>query len=101
MSNDEFSGQISDGTPAKVAEPSGNESSPAKATGVMKFFWITIAILCGIYVFIPEPTDAIPILGWLDEGTAILVMSYALDKVGVKVPIINRYLNRKKDKSKS
>ncbi len=50
----------------------------------MKLFWIIVAILSGVYIFIPEPTDAIPILGWLDEATALLIFSYALKKLNVR-----------------
>ena len=28
-------------------------------------------IVCVIYLFIPEPTDAFPPLGWLDEATVL------------------------------
>ena len=51
---------------------------------IMKVFWIIVAIVCGVYIFIPEPTDAIPILGWLDEATALLILSYALKKLDVR-----------------
>lgn len=49
-----------------------------------KPFWIIVAIVCGVYIFIPEPTDVIPILGWLDEATALLIFSYALKKLNVR-----------------
>ncbi|MBW7859389.1 MAG: hypothetical protein H3C43_14115, partial [Leptonema sp. (in: Bacteria)] len=39
-------------------------------TGWQRWMWILIAIVSFVYIFIPEPTDAIPILGWLDEGLA-------------------------------
>lgn len=28
-------------------------------------------VLCIIYLFIPEPTDLFPPLGWLDEATVL------------------------------
>jgi hypothetical protein len=39
-------------------------------------------------MFIPEPTDLIPILGWLDEATAFTVLIYALGKLNIKIPNI-------------
>lgn len=49
-----------------------------------KPFWIFVAVVSAVYVFIPEPTDVIPILGWLDEATALLIFSYALKKLNVR-----------------
>jgi len=51
-----------------------------------KLFWISIATFSGIYIFIPEPTDLIPILGWLDEATALTILIYALKNLGINVP---------------
>lgn len=48
-----------------------------------KPFWIFVAVVSTVYVFIPEPTDAIPVLGWLDEATALLILSYALRKLNI------------------
>lgn len=31
---------------------------------------VVVGALSAVYMFIPEPTDAIPFLGWLDEGMA-------------------------------
>ncbi|MFT4645471.1 MAG: uncharacterized membrane protein YkvA (DUF1232 family) [Planctomycetota bacterium] len=53
-----------------------------------KLFWISIATFSGIYMFIPEPTDFIPVLGWLDEATAFTVLIYALEKLNIKIPNI-------------
>jgi hypothetical protein len=49
----------------------------------MKRKWIyrTLQVLCIIYVFIPEVTDAIPIIGWLDEATAIGFVIYLNKKI--------------------
>jgi len=51
-----------------------------------KIFWIATAVFSGIYIFIPEPTDLIPILGWLDEATAFTIFMYALKQLGVNIP---------------
>ena len=39
---------------------------------ITKIFWIIVALICGVYIFIPEFTDVIPVIGWLDEATAAL-----------------------------
>ena len=49
-----------------------------------KLFWISIATFSGIYIFIPEPTDLIPILGWLDEATAFTILIYALKNLAAE-----------------
>ncbi len=64
-----------------------------------KWFWLILSILSFIYVFIPEFTDTIPILGWMDEGIAIAILSYSLQKLGIRIPILDRILNRKAKKS--
>lgn len=50
-----------------------------------EIFWKAIAIASGIYIFIPEFTDIIPIIGWLDEATALLLMNYALKQLGINL----------------
>lgn len=49
-----------------------------------RIFWTIIAISTAVYVFIPEPTDLIPILGWLDEATAIAILTYALKQLDIQ-----------------
>lgn len=63
-----------------------------------KLFWISIAAFSGIYIFIPEPTDLVPVLGWLDEATAFTILMYALGKLNVKVPNIFKSKEEKKNK---
>lgn len=48
-------------------------------------FWKIVAVASGIYIFIPEFTDVIPIIGWLDEATAFGIMIYALKKLGYDI----------------
>jgi hypothetical protein len=36
-----------------------------------------------IYLFVPEPTDLIPIIGWLDEGMAGALLLWSLKTLGV------------------
>lgn len=56
-------------------------------------FWIITAIASAVYVFIPEPTDIIPILGWLDEATAIVVLTYALKQLNID--LFDKFINKK------
>ena len=56
-------------------------------------FWIITAIASAVYVFIPEPTDVIPILGWLDEATAIVVLTYALKQLNID--LFDKFINKK------
>jgi hypothetical protein len=36
-----------------------------------------------IYLFVPEPTDIIPIVGWIDEGMAGALLLWSLKTLGV------------------
>jgi uncharacterized membrane protein YkvA (DUF1232 family) len=58
-----------------------------------KIFWIITAIVSAVYVFIPEPTDIIPILGWLDEATAIAIFTYALKQLNID--LFEKFFNKK------
>lgn len=85
-----------------VREPASrdlNGDRPAPR-GWQRWMWIIIAILSGIYVFIPEPTDAVPILGWMDEGVAVLILTYALERLGIRIPLIDRLLHHKRKNSR-
>ena len=62
-------------------------------------FWIITAIASAIYVFIPEPTDIIPILGWLDEATAIVVLTYALKQLNID--LFDKFFNKKTKSAKT
>lgn len=62
-------------------------------------FWIVIALVCAVYVFIPEPTDIIPILGWLDEATALAVLTYALKQLDID--LFDKFFNKKSKPAKT
>lgn len=64
-----------------------------------KLFWISIATFSAIYIFIPEPTDLVPIIGWLDEATAFTILMYALNKLGITIPNIFKSKEKKSDKN--
>lgn len=63
---------------------------------MIRLFWIATAVFSGLYLFIPEPTDFIPILGWLDEATAFTILMYALKQLGISIPNI---FKKKEEKS--
>ena len=44
---------------------------------------VVVAALSGVYLFVPEPTDVIPILGWLDEGLAGALLMWSIRSLGV------------------
>ncbi|MCR9143081.1 MAG: hypothetical protein NXI24_12580 [bacterium] len=58
-----------------------------------KVLWVVVAIVCGVYIFIPEFTDAIPLIGWLDEATAAGIVLLALQKLRVRIPLIQPVLD--------
>jgi uncharacterized membrane protein YkvA (DUF1232 family) len=64
-----------------------------------RMFWIITAIASAVYVFIPEPTDLIPILGWLDEATAIALLTYALKQLDIN--IFDKFFNKKSKSNKT
>jgi uncharacterized membrane protein YkvA (DUF1232 family) len=72
------------------------DNKSSTTTSMKNRFWKMVAILSGVYIFIPEFTDVIPIIGWLDEATALGVLIYALKQLGydLKAPF------RKKSKVK-
>ncbi len=68
--------------------------------GWKKWFLVLLAFVSGIYVFIPELTDAFPFFGWLDEGIAIIIFTYALNKLGIRIPLFDKILTKKSKKYK-
>lgn len=66
--------------------------------GWKKWFLVVLAIISGVYIFIPEFTDAFPFLGWLDEGIALIILTYSLNKLGIRIPLLNRILSSKTKK---
>ncbi|MCB1158498.1 MAG: hypothetical protein H7A25_04550 [Leptospiraceae bacterium] len=63
-----------------------------------KVFWSITALGSFVYMFIPEATDLVPIIGWLDEGAAGGIFLYSLSKLGIQLPILGRLLQRKSKK---
>lgn len=77
------------------------QAESAGATGLARVVWIGVAVMSGIYIFVPEPSDVIPIIGWLDEGTAAALLTTALTKLGIRIPVIDYFLRRRSRSSKS
>jgi hypothetical protein len=50
---------------------------------VKKKLAVAVAVLSGVYLFVPEPTDVIPVVGWLDEGMALAMLGWALSTLGI------------------
>ncbi len=44
-----------------------------------------LGILSFCWIFIPEPTDMVPVLGWLDEAAAAGIFLACLNYLGVPV----------------
>lgn len=44
---------------------------------------VLAAVVSGVYLFVPEPTDVFPIVGWLDEGAALAILGWSLRTLGV------------------
>lgn len=68
----------------------------APAAGGARFIWGAVALFMGVYIFVPEPTDLFPPLGWLDEGLAVMILTYALEKLGVRIPLLDAFLRRRR-----
>ena len=91
--------KIHHAVPAGKVNPEDEVDSDS-LTGWRRIVWIVVAILSGVYIFIPEFTDVIPIVGWLDEGLAAVILTTALGKLGIRIPILDAFMRRKGRKSK-
>lgn len=84
----------------RIPNPDVEAPQPPALGRTGRALWTTIALASAIYIFVPEPTDVFPVLGWLDEGMAFMLLTTALAKLEVNIPILNMLLNRKQ-KSRS
>jgi len=48
-----------------------------------KQFAVVVGALSLVYMFVPEPTDLIPVLGWLDEGVAGALLLWSMKTLNV------------------
>ena len=44
---------------------------------------VVVGTLSFVYMFVPEPTDLVPILGWLDEGLAGALLLWSMKTLNV------------------
>lgn len=85
------------GTPAGIAEG----EAPRKPLSMpKKFMWAFLGLFSAFWIVFPEPTDVIPVLGWLDEGLAFVILLTSISKLfSVNIPIVtklaNKYLEKK------
>ncbi len=46
-----------------------------------------LAVLLGaaslVYMVVPDPTDVVPIIGWLDEGAAAALLLWSMRTLGI------------------
>ena len=89
--------KIHDAIPVGKEEAADYEQEE-KATGWQRIVWILVAILSGVYIVIPEFTDVVPVIGWLDEGLAAVILTTALAKLGVRIPLLDAFMRRKSRK---
>ncbi|MCB1320789.1 MAG: hypothetical protein KDK34_11085 [Leptospiraceae bacterium] len=72
---------------------SGKKSGPRKPTGFAKFFWIIVAIFSGLWWVLPETEFLGPIdmfTGGIDDGVAAMVLLYALSRLGIRIPFLEK-----------
>ncbi|HMW59662.1 MAG TPA: hypothetical protein PKE49_02690 [Leptospiraceae bacterium] len=74
------------------------ETELPPATGAQRIFWIIIAILCAGWIFIPN-FFIIPIPFFIDEGIAAIILMTALSKLGIRIPILHWFFEKRMGKS--
>lgn len=79
-------------SPGGLAGVEAEETHVPPATGIQRIIWIIVALFCGFWIVFPEPTDVIPILGWLDEGLAAGILLTALARLGIRIPFVSKWV---------
>ncbi|MCE9599302.1 MAG: hypothetical protein K8S54_15165 [Spirochaetia bacterium] len=79
-------------SPGSVSAIEEETERVAPATGMKRILWILVAIFCAFWIVFPEPTDVIPILGWLDEGLAAGILLTALARIGIHIPFVSKWV---------
>lgn len=79
-------------SPGMVASAAAEETHVPPASGIQRIIWIIVALFCGFWIVFPEPTDVIPILGWLDEGLAAGILLTALARLGIRIPFVSKWV---------
>lgn len=87
-----------------IPEVVGREEQPGPdpdegsrpVTGATRIFMILLAIACGAWIiWTPDPTDLFFPFGFIDDGIAAFVLLWALERLGVHIPILSRFLGRR------
>lgn len=87
--------KIHHAVPAGKEQDFGEDAYEDSPTGWRRIVWIVVAILSGVYIVIPEFTDFFPVIGWLDEGLAAVILTTALGKLGIRIPLLDAFMRRK------
>jgi uncharacterized membrane protein len=74
----------------KIGSGESEERNSEPLSMGKRILWIIIAVFSFAWIFIPEFTDLIPVIGWIDEGIAIVIFFTSLSKLGYNIPIINK-----------
>ncbi len=70
-----------------------NDAKTKKEQGLWpRIFWTFMSIVSVFWIFYPEPSDLIPVLGWIDEGFAGVLLLTSLSKLGINIPVLNKLL---------
>lgn len=73
--------------------PSSKESRSTATSTRGKLFWILTAIISAIWILLPEPSDLVPVLGWLDEGLAFYLLITSLNRLGIRIPFLENFFS--------
>lgn len=61
---------------------------------------VLAAVVSGVYLFVPEPTDVFPFVGWLDEGAALAILGWSLKTLGISPSMLWRRREKVVDDAK-
>ena len=95
--------------PEIVTQKSGSKNAQAnveknKLDQKLRPFWIVVMLLSGLGLVVDiifvTPEDFLPIIGWLDEGLLGTIFLFALDRLGIRIPLLSRLFGNKNKKTK-
>ncbi len=75
----------------EIVDDTINAGDDAPSVAKRRFAAIT-GIVSFIYLFVPEPTDLVPIIGWLDEGVAGMMLLWSLRTLGLDPKVLAKRL---------
>ena len=74
-------GEVGDGATAAsfpCLGPGRAHTQPKK-----KKFAVVLSALSLVYMVVPDPSDIVPIIGWLDEGLAAALLLWSMRTLGI------------------